>query len=138
MIRRLLAVAFVVAFTVPAFAEDKFDTAKLKGSWLREVQGTKVLFQFKDDGKMTAKITPAGADKPMVVVSEISIAKGGELTGVISEVETNGGDGGPMKGDKYSFKIEVGKDTITLSDFKGVGDEMVKQLIEGEYKKQTD
>jgi len=138
MIRRLLAVAFALVIVIPAMADEKFDTKKIKGSWMREVQGTKVLFQFKDDGKLTAKVTPAGQDKPMVVVSDITITKGGELSGVITDVETNGGDGGPMKGEKYGFKIEVGKDTITISEFKGVGDDSVKQLIEGEYKKQTD
>jgi hypothetical protein len=138
VIRRLLAAAFVLTLAVPAMAEDKFDTQKIKGSWLREVQGTKVLFQFKADGKMTAKVTPAGADKPMVVTSDITIDKTGALSGVITEVENGGNDGGPNKGDKYSFKIEAGKDTLAISDFKGVGDDMVKQLIEGEYKRQTD
>jgi hypothetical protein len=138
MIRRLLAVAIVVAFAVPAMAEDKFDAKKIKGSWLREIQGTKILFQFKDDGKMTTKLTPAGADKPITVISDITIDKDGALSGVITEIEQNGNDGGPTKGDKYTFKIEVGKETVTISDFKGVGDENVKQIIEGEYKKQTD
>ena len=138
MIRRLLAVAFVLAVAAPAIAEDKFDSKKIKGAWLREVQGTKVLFQFKDDGKLTAKVTPAGADKAMTVTSDITIDKDGALSGVISEVDQNGNEGGPMKGDKYSFKIEVGKETLIISDFKGVGDESVKQLIEGEYKRHND
>jgi hypothetical protein len=138
MLRRLLAFAFVLAVALPAMADDKFDSKKIKGSWLHEVQGVKLLFQFKDDGKMVAKLTPAGADKPVVVTSDITIDKDGVLSAVITDVESNGNDGGPNKGDKYSFKMEVGKETLTVSDFKGVGDDNVKQLVEGEYKRQTD
>jgi hypothetical protein len=137
MIRRPLAVAFVLAVAVPAMADDKFDAKKLKGNWAREVQGTKLLYKFKDEGKMEAHLTPQGADKPIVASVDYTVDKDSVLTGVITKIE-NGGDGGPQKGDKFSMKVEIGKETMIVSDFKGVGDNDVKQLVEGEYKKQTD
>src|SRR5262245_46416261 len=137
MFRRLLAAAVIVAFAVPVLADEKIDAKKLKGSWLREVQGTKLLYKFKDDTKMEAHLTPAGADKPIVVSVDYTI-KDGVLSGLITKVDNGGDQGGPQQGDKFSFKLEVGKETLIVSDLKGVEGEQVKQLVEGEYKKQTD
>src|SRR5262245_35571681 len=138
MFRRLLASAVVLAFAVPALADGKVDAKKLKGSWLREVQGTKLLYKFKDESKMEALLTPAGADKPIVVSVDYTIDKDGVLSGLITKVDNNGDQGGPQQGDKFSFKIEMGKETLIVSDLKGVEGEQVKQLVEGEYKKHTD
>jgi hypothetical protein len=137
MIRRLLAATFVLALALPAMADDKFDTKKLKGTWLREVENLKLTYQFKSEDKMVAKVMPPGADKAIIVEADITIDKNGVLSGVITKVDTNGNEGGPAKGDKFSFRIEIGKETLIVSDFKGIeGD--VKQLVEGEYKRQTD
>jgi hypothetical protein len=138
MFRRLLAAALVIAFAGPILADDKFDAKKLKGTWAREVQGTKLLYKFKDDGKMEAHLTPQGADKPIIVSVDYSIEKDGTMTGVITKVENGGDQGGPQKGDKFSMKLELGKETMIVSDFKGVEGNEVKQLVEGEYKRQTD
>jgi hypothetical protein len=138
MTRRILAAAFVLALAVPAMADDKVDAKKLKGNWLREVQGTKLLYKFKDDGKMEAQLTPQGADKAIIVSVDYTVEKDGVLSGVITKVENGGDNGGPQKGDKFSMKIEVGKETLIVSDFKGVEGAEVKQLVEGEYKRQTD
>src|SRR5260221_8769257 len=119
MSRRLLAAAFVLALAVPAMAEEKFDAKKLKGSWLREVQGTKLLYKFKSDSKMEAHLTPAGADMPIIVYVDYGVEKDGTLAGVMTKVE-NGNDNGPKAGDKFSFKIEIGKETLMVSDLKGV------------------
>jgi len=119
-------------------ADEKFDGKKIKGAWLREVQGTKLLYKFKDDGKMEARLTPGGADQTIVVSVDYTIDKDGTLTGVITKVENGSDQGGPQKGDKFSMKLEVGKETLIVSDFKGVEGNEVKQLVEGEYKKQTD
>src|SRR6266581_1618034 len=136
MFRRLLAAAVILAFAVPVLAEDKIDAKKLKGSWLREVQGTKLLYKFKDNGKMEGHLTPAGADKPIIVSVDYTIENDGTMTGVITKIE-NGNEGGPQKGDKFSMKLELGKETMIISDFKGVEGAEIKQLVEGEYKKQT-
>jgi hypothetical protein len=136
MIRRLLAAAFVIALAVPAFAEDKFDAKKLKGNWLRDAGGTKLLYKFKDAGKMEARLTPQGQDTSVIVSVDYTVDKDGTVTGVITKIE-NGGDG-PKQGDKFTMKVEVGKETLIVSDFKGVEGAEIKQLVEGEYKKQSD
>src|SRR5688572_27229299 len=105
MFRRLLAAAFVLAVAVPALADDKVDAKKLKGAWLREVQGTKLLYKFKDDSKMEALLTPAGQDKPIVVSVDYTLDKDGVLSGVITKVDNAGDGGGPQVGDKFSFKM---------------------------------
>ena len=138
MIRRLLAVCFVLILAVPALADEKFDTKKLKGAWLRDAQGTKLLYRFKDDGKMTAKLTPQGSDQSIIVEVDYTIDKNGVISGVITKVEAPMAEGLPSKGDKFSMKVEVGKETLIISDFKGVEGGEIKQLVEGEYKKQTD
>ncbi len=138
MFRRLLAAAVILAFTVPVLADEKFDAKKLKGNWLREVQGTKLLYKFKVDGKMEARLTPQGADTAIIVSVDYTVDKDGVVSGVITKVENGGDNGGPQKGDKFSMKVEVGKETLIVSDFKGVEGAEVKQLVEGEYKKQTD
>ena len=138
MFRRLLAAAFVLALVVPAMADDKVDAKKLKGNWLRDVQGTKLLYKFKDGGKMEAHLTPQGADKPIIVSVDYTVDKDGVVTGVITKVENANEGGGPQKGDKFTMKVEIGKETMIVSDFKGVEGAEVKQLVEGEYKKQTD
>src|SRR5437773_1479413 len=137
MMRRLLALTFVLALAAPALAEEKVDAKKLKGTWVREVEGTKLVYKFKDEKTMTALLTPAGADQPITVNVDYSLDKDGVLSGVLTKVE-GGGDDGPKAGDKFTFKVEIGKETLIISDFKGIGDENVKKLVEGEYKKKTD
>src|SRR5436190_962084 len=103
MFRRLLAAAFVLALAVPAMADDKFDAKKLKGNWLRDAQGTKLLYKFKDDGKMEAHLTPQGAEKTTIVSVDYTVDKDGVVSGVITKIENPPGDGGPQKGDKFSM-----------------------------------
>ena len=53
-------------------------------------------------------------------------------------MDTPEGQGGPTKGDKFTFKIELGKETFVVSDFKGIEGDEVKKMVEGEYKRKTD
>lgn len=138
MIQRLLTAFVVLAIAAPVVADEKFDAKKLKGTWAREVDGTKLAYEFKDEKKMIVHLTPAGADKAVKVECDYSIDKEHVLHGVIAKVEAEGADGLPAVGDKFSFKIEVGKETLVASDFKGAEGDQVKKLIEGEYKKKTD
>jgi hypothetical protein len=136
MVRRLLVAAVVLVFAIPASAEDKFDAKKLKGGWVREVEGAKIIFKFADEKKMTVEITPPGADEPLTVLCEFSATKEGALSGEITKVEKGQG---PKEGEKFSFKVEVGKEKLILSDFNSdSGGDEAKRLIEGEYKKKTD
>jgi len=138
MLRRMLAVSFVLVLAAPMMADDKVDAKKLKGKWERETEGVKLAYEFKSDTSMKALLTPQGADKPIVVEIDYTLDKDGVLSAVITDVKAEEGAGGPAKGDKFTFKVEVGKETLIVSDYKGIGDENVKKLVEGEYKKKTD
>lgn len=138
MFRTLLVSTIALVLAVPAIAADKVDAKKLKGTWVREVDGNKLTFVFKDDKAMEAHLMPSGADKAAVVKCEIQIDKDGKLTGKITEVEKNGIENAPPVGEEFSFKIKVGKETLTVSDFKGPGEDGAKQIVEGEYKKKVD
>lgn len=138
MLRRMLAAMVVLAVAVPVLADDKVDAKKLKGKWEREICGVKLLYEFKNDKEMKAFLTPPNAEKPTVVEIDYTLDKEGILTGVITKVDTPDGQGGPNKGDKFTFKIELGKETFIVSDFKGIEGDEVKKMVEGEYKKKTD
>lgn len=137
MMRRMLAATFVLVLAVPAMAEDKFDVKKLKGSWVREVEGAKMVFKFDGDKGFKAELTPPGATDPFNIDSDFTIDKDGVLKGEITKVESKN-EGGPKKGDKYSFKIEVGKEKLIVSEFKNDGGDEAKKLVEGEYSKKAD
>ncbi len=86
---------------------------------------------------MRVLLTPPDANVAVEVDADYTLDKDGTLAGVITEVK--GGEGGPNKGDKFGFKIKLGKESITVSDLTGDhADDNVKQIIEGEYKKKTD
>ncbi|HXG10100.1 MAG TPA: hypothetical protein VNK04_09955 [Gemmataceae bacterium] len=107
------------------------------GVWTRTVGDRSIKFDIQAD---RLKVTLAeGTDRSIVIDASYTI-KEGVLSGVIKKVELKGVDGGPSEGSKFSFRIKVDKDRMTLSELKGddgtaVNDE-AKQLVEGEYKKE--
>lgn len=134
MNRFLVPAVVMVAITQAAFAADKVDAKKLKGAWVREANGAKIVFQFKDEKKMRVLLTPPDAN--VTVEADYTLDKDGVLAGVITETK---GDGGPNVGDKFGFKIELGKDIITVSDLTGDhANDDIKKVVEGEYKKKND
>ena len=137
MKRVLLPTLLLLATAMPAMAADKIDFKKLKGSWSRELDGAKIVMNFKDEKTAHTTITPPGSTDSMEVESEYTLDKDGVLSGTITKVTAKGNDG-PEKGHKFSFKIELAKDVLTLSKLTGVDDENAKKLVEGEYKKKTD
>ncbi len=124
---------FVIA--MPAVAAEKVDAKKLKGSWVREVESFTITYKFKDEKTMQAIVGQSGGEDRIVVDIEYTLDKDGKLTGTVSKVE---GDDGPQVGEKFSFKIELGQGSIKICDFDGIGDDNVKRLVEGEYKKKID
>ncbi len=137
MNRFLVPALVMAAMAQSAFAADQVNAKKLKGAWARESNGAKIVFQFKDEKKMRVVLTPPDANVTIEVEADYTLDKDGVLAGVITE--TKGGDGGPAKGDKFGFKIELGKDSITVSDLTGDhSNEEVKKVVEGVYKKKND
>jgi hypothetical protein len=139
MFRSRWIVPVLVLFAAPAWAEEKVDAQKLKGSWIREVDGFEIIYKFKDEKKLQATVGQSGADQRLTVEIDYALDKDGKLTGTITKIESGDGGGGHAQvGQKFTFKITLGKDSIKISDFEGVGDDNVKRLVEGEYKKKID
>ena len=135
MLKRLMPVAVVLFMAVPALAADKVDAKKLKGTWQRELDNNKISFEFKDEKTFRCVVKPNGADDGPTVDCEYTIEKDGTINFTITEIDKKGAENFPNKGDKFSFKIEAGKEKLTISEFKGTDDADAKKLVEGEYTK---
>jgi hypothetical protein len=135
MLRRLVPALVLVAFVAPAFAEDKADAKNLKGTWLREVNNSKISFEFKDEKTFRCIIQPDGAADGPVIDCEYTLDKDGTMNFAITDIDKKGLDNLPNKGDKFSFKVEVSKDKLTISELKGTDDEGAKGLVQGDYMK---
>jgi hypothetical protein len=122
--------------TTVALAADKPPKAPVKpvGTWEREVSGNKLAFTFKADNSMS--ITLSSGELDIKVQGHYGVTPGGTLFGVMSKVAAKGTDGGPEKGDLFSFKFSVKKDELTISDLKGskASDE-ARKIVEGVYTK---
>jgi hypothetical protein len=128
------AVTVVVALVVVAAAGAADAPAKKPiGTWARGLGENKVTFQFKADS-LTCVITNGSAT--LEVEADYGVTKDGVIYGIITKAERKGVDGGPEKGELFSFQVKIDKETITISDLKGTDNAEAKQLIQGEYKKQ--
>jgi hypothetical protein len=134
----LVGCALLVLAVAPALADDKVDAKKLKGKWEREVDGNKLVFNFKDNKTLSVFLTPSGAADTVEVNCDYKLDDG-IITLTIVKVDKKGVDIDADKDDSFSFKVEQGKDKITISDLKGSKvNDTVKQIVEGEYKKHSD
>jgi hypothetical protein len=136
MVRRLLVTSALLVFAaIPALADEKVDAKKLKGKWEREIDGNKLVFNFKDDKTMQALLTLSGATDVIEVNCDYKLDDG-VVTLTIVKLDKKGQDLEVEKDDSYSFKVELSQDKITVSDMKGSKvNDTVKQVVEGEYKK---
>ena len=126
---RTAAVLLVAASL--AFAADKPAKAPARplGTWTRAADGVAISMEFKAD-TFVFKITHG--DKAITAEGSYATTSDGLLFGAITRTEP--GDGGPAKGDLFSFQFSTTKDELTVSDLKGtkVGDEARKR-VEGAY-----
>ncbi|MFL5342344.1 MAG: hypothetical protein ACJ8F7_19525 [Gemmataceae bacterium] len=140
MTRQWLPVVAVLVLAGMAWADAKKGPTPqaLKGTWVREVNNTKISFTFKDGKTFRCVLKPEGADDGPTIDCDYTLGKNGVMEFVITEIDKKGVDNLPNKGDKFSFKLETGKEKLTISDFKGGDSPEAKQLVEGEYSKKTD
>jgi hypothetical protein len=136
MLRYAAATLAAVVIVSALAAEDKKDN-KPVGVWTKEVEETKLKIEFKKDKLIFSMKNNQGT---ISVEATYKVDKDGLLKGKVAKVEKKGIDGGPDEGDTFSFKFKVKGDTFTLSELKDKdgkdADDGVKQLIEGDYKKQ--
>jgi hypothetical protein len=138
MLRTALTMLALIVLSAPALADEKDKAKKPLGTWVREVGDNKVTIVLKAD-TMTFTMTANGSD--LTVAAKYDL-KDGLLKGTITKVEKNELGAQIDDGDKFSFKIKVEDNTLTLSELKGKDDNPVegnaKDLIEGEYKKEKE
>ncbi len=141
MTRRILpTLAVLFLATGPALAEGKNSpTPKaLKGKWAREVNNVVISFEFKDEKTFECRLRPSDAadENAITTQCEFKLGKNGVMEFTITDIDKKGQENLPDKGDKFSFKVEAGKEKLTISDFKGdkVPDG-AKEIVEGEYTK---
>src|SRR5687767_5714827 len=132
MIRRsMLAACLVLALTLTATAQPGKTKAPL-GTWVREAGKAKAEFKFEEK---SLTVTMKKDDASLVIETDYGIAKDGTIFGRIAKVNSSTGEG-PDPGMLFSFKIKMGKDTLTISELTGTDNAEARQLIEGEYKLQ--
>jgi hypothetical protein len=128
----VLGLALVCASVAGAAEADK-PAKKPVGTWARDAGGRTLTFTFKEDG-LTIKLEDGSGNG--VTVSTAYGVTGETVFGVVTKVEKKGTEGGPEKGDLFSFSVKVNKDVLTLGDLKGTNtSEENRKLVEGEYKK---
>ncbi|MBP3959631.1 hypothetical protein J8F10_30670 [Gemmata sp. G18] len=129
MFRLLVAGCALALVAFSAGAEDKKEDPKAVTTWLREVNGIDLKFEF---GKDTATFNVTSGDNGVVVKAKLTKEKD-VLTAEFTDVEEKGTfPSKPKKGDKISFKWVAKDGTATLSELKGADD--AKDVLEGEYK----
>jgi hypothetical protein len=124
----LLTVALVL--TVAAVHADA--PKELLGTWKRTAGENTLQFVFKADALEVRIADGAGAS--ITISADYKIDKD-MVSGVVKKVEKQNVEGGPAEGDKFSFRVKIDQDTLTLSELKGTDSEEARQLVEGAYKK---
>jgi hypothetical protein len=133
-----LALLAGLLFTALAQAEDKpKDKEAVKkptGSWVREVNNHTLTVTFRADD-MTVHVKD-GDGNTITITAAYGVTKDKVLFATMTKVEKKGIDGGPDKGDLFSFVFSVSDKELTTSDLKGTHvNEDARKLFEGVYKK---
>jgi hypothetical protein len=117
--------------------KDDKDKPKLSGTWVREVEGFEVKFQFPKADQL--KVTVMTGGNGAVVTAKYETDKDGVIKATVTEVEEKGEfPAKPAKGFEFSFKFKIDGKKASLSDFDGKDAENAKPVVEGEYQKKDD
>src|SRR5262245_52495869 len=130
MLRTVAALLLVLAVGPLALAAEKAAKKPL-GTWTRESDGRKLTFGFKDD---TMTVRFSHGDRKFEATAAYGVTDEGLLFGVFTKSDKKEGEGGPDKGQLFSFRYEVKGNELTISDLNGtkVNDEARKH-VEGVY-----
>lgn len=126
----VVAVVGVVLAGSAVFSAEEGARKKPIGTWERQAGDTQIRFEITAD---RLRVSVKGSETT-TVECDYGVTRDGVLFGVVDKVEKQG-EGGPSKGDLFSFKFSVDKDTLTVSELKGTDNADAKQAVEGEYKK---
>ncbi len=127
------AVVCVLALTAAGRADEKTKAEGKKpvGTWTRGADEQKITWIIKAD-TLTLKLKAGDTD--LTIHAKYGVTDDNVLFAVITKIEKGESDGGPSKGDLFSFSYSTTKKELTLSDLKGtrVNDD-ARKLIEGVY-----
>jgi hypothetical protein len=129
MFRSALAVLVMAAAAECAVQAQQ--AAQISGTWKKTAGDFSLAFQFKG---RTLHFSMSEGDKTLNVFADFGTSKDGHVFGRVNKVEKNGIDGGPEEGDLFSFRFDMTKNTLTVSNLRGTDSEQAKNLIQGEYK----
>ncbi|MFQ3591911.1 MAG: hypothetical protein SNJ82_01840 [Gemmataceae bacterium] len=122
---------------IPAFAAEKpADKAPAKpiGTWSREIAGHTLAWTFNEDNSFKLKVNLSDGNEAEVE-GNYGITKDGTLFAIMTKAKTSI-EGGPEKGDLFSFSFKVSGKELTLGDAAGTKiNEQARGLVEGTYAK---
>jgi hypothetical protein len=134
MMSRILCCLVAFALVGLAFAEEKKETPKLTGTWVREHDGMEITFTFEEK---TASISVMIGDNGMTASTDYTVDKDGIVKAKVTKVEEKGTfPAKPVKGFEFSMKVKVDGKKAMVSEFKSEH-EGAAAIIEGEYKQKS-
>ena len=130
----VIAAAAFVALSGNLFAEEP-TAANLKGTWVRETDGMKLHFEFKEK---TLEVTLERDGGKIIIDCDYGIGRDRSIFCRVQELKE--GNANLAKGDTFSFSFDVSKDKASMGDLKSKDSDsdmgrQIKMIIEGEYKK---
>ena len=142
LLSALVAVALVGGWAFAADEKKPADDKKADaptGVWVKKTdEGLTLQLDFTK--KDVLVVTASVENNKLTMTTALTAGKDGKWTAKMTKAETKG-DFPFMPSDKYefSFKVKVGKDKVTLSDYTAnEHEEEAKGVVEGEYKKKED
>ena len=130
MFVRAASILCCLALVMVSLGEEKV-TKKPLGTWVRESNGNKIVFDIKAEG-LTINVTTG--EGSLTAEASYGLTSDGTLFGILTKVEKKGMENGPQKGDLFAFDFSANKKELTLSNLKGTrtSDEAAK-ATEGVY-----
>jgi hypothetical protein len=134
---KTLAICFAAALALasPVFAENP-TAGNLKGSWVRESDGIKLTFEYKEKNVLELTLDRDGGK--IVIDCDYGIGRDRSVFCRVQEIKEGNANIG--KGDTFSFQLDVNKDKASMSELKSKDSDsdmgrQIKMIIEGEYTK---
>jgi hypothetical protein len=139
MTRFCAAVAAAVALGLAVSADDKKDDKDqpLKGTWVKDVEGNELKFQFKTKDELIVSVT--AGDNGCTLTCKYEADKDGKFKAKVTEVKEKGDfPSKPPVGYEFKCVFKIDKDMAKLSDFEAENADQVRAIVEGEYKRKKD
>jgi hypothetical protein len=130
MLRCAVAVLVIAAAVVCTSQAQQPKKQPLSGTWKKTAGEVKLSFEFKG---RALHFSMAEGDKTLDIKADFGTSSDGHVFGRVNKVEKNGINEGPDVGDLFSFRYEMKRDTLTISELRGTDSEQARNLIQGDY-----